>query len=157
VGTGAGMPGIILAIAKPNSDFTLIDSNSKKVNFLNEVIQSLNLRNVKIIQIRAEEYNAKFDLVISRAVAPLPILLEITSNLCQIDGTFIFYKGKNIDSEMCENLLFNKYIGVSFIEVIKYNLNEENFRSLIVFKKSSKNKEGYPRHFSKIKSDNLCE
>jgi 16S rRNA (guanine527-N7)-methyltransferase len=157
VGTGAGIPGIILAIVKEETNFTLLDSNSKKISFVKRVAIELELNNITTINERVEKVTGTFDLVISRAVAPLDILLEITSLLVEIGGKFIFYKGKNIDDEICENLLSNKYIGVSFIEIIKYNLGDNYSRSLIIFEKISLNKDGYPRQYSKIKLESLCK
>lgn len=96
VGTGAGFPGIVLKIIYPNIDITLIDSLQKRVNYLNETIEKLELKKIKAIHIRAEEYNQKFDIVTSRAVARLDKLINWCMHLTKKEGIFIAMKA-NID------------------------------------------------------------
>jgi 16S rRNA (guanine527-N7)-methyltransferase len=90
IGTGPGFPGIVLKIFYPHLKLTLIESNHKKVNFLNLLISELNLKNVQVVALRAEEYALlnyeKFDLVVSRAVAYLDIILEIGVQLLKVNG-----------------------------------------------------------------------
>ena len=103
IGTGAGFPGIPLAIMNNKIEICLLDSLNKRVNFLNEVIRKLNLTNVKAIHGRAEEiaqnkeYREKYDIATSRAVAQLNILLEYMIPFCKVNGECICMKGSNID------------------------------------------------------------
>ena len=102
IGTGAGFPGIVLKIFYPDIKIDLIDSTTKKCNFLNLVINTLSLTNIKVINARIEEYakenREKYDIVVSRAVAPLKHLLEYATPMIKINGQFIALKS-NIDQE----------------------------------------------------------
>ena len=103
IGTGAGFPGIPLAIIFPNASFYLSDSNGKKITFLKEVVKQLNLNNVTIIQSRIEEmnkYRDQFDYVSARALKQLNILIELAIPLCKINGSLIAYKGPNYVDEI---------------------------------------------------------
>jgi 16S rRNA (guanine527-N7)-methyltransferase len=106
VGTGAGFPGIPLAILLPDAKFILIDSLQKRLKFLEDLIRKLELSNVKLIHGRAEDlghdkaYRGNFDYVVSRAVAPLNILLEYDISFLKVNGELIAYKSQNIDSEI---------------------------------------------------------
>ncbi|KGP64043.1 ribosomal RNA small subunit methyltransferase G [Legionella norrlandica] len=102
VGTGAGLPGIPLAIAKPGLQFVLLDSNGKKIRFLNEVKRQLNLKNLELIQIRVENYhpNYGFDTVISRAFSSLEQMINWTQHLIAQDGLWLAMKGRFPDTEL---------------------------------------------------------
>lgn len=134
VGTGAGFPGIVLKIFYPHLDITLVDAREKKLKFLDEIINKLELTNIKTLHIRAEEYNEKFDIVTARAVANISKLLDYTMHLVNKNGKLIALKG-DIDSELTEevqNTINNKY---QIEEIIKFNLPIENSkRSLISIK-----------------------
>ena len=95
VGSGAGLPGIPLAIALPNHNFVLLDCNNKKTRFLTHVVNSLQLTNVTVVTERAEQYHpdACFDIVITRAYAKLKIMFEQTQHLCCPQGEFFAMKG----------------------------------------------------------------
>ena len=112
IGSGAGFPGIVLKIFFPNLDITLIDARQKRVDYLNEVIKQLDLKNIKAYHIRAEDLikkQAKFDIVTARAVASLPKLLNWTMPLVKPNGYFLAMKG-NVETELKEALpLFKKY------------------------------------------------
>jgi len=105
VGSGAGFPGIPLAIARPDIRVTLMDSLGKRVNFLNDVIDRLQL-NAEAVHIRAEEAarlegcRDRFDLVTARAVAALPALIELAMPLARVGGRFVAYKGPALDEEL---------------------------------------------------------
>lgn len=92
VGTGAGFPGLVIKIMFPHIKVTLIDSKNKKLLFIQEVINKLNLENIEVIHTRAEEYNNKFDLVTSRAVARIDKLVNYTMHLLNNNGVFIAMK-----------------------------------------------------------------
>ena len=108
IGTGAGFPGIPIKIINPNVEMFLIDSLNKRIKFLEEVITRENLKNVYAIHARAEEighnkeYREKFDIVTSRAVARLNVLLEYMMPLLKIGGKCICLKGPNAEDELHE-------------------------------------------------------
>lgn len=102
VGSGAGLPGIPLALAKPDTHFVLLDSNGKKVRFIQEVKRVLKLQNVEAIQIRAENYHPEtdFDTVTSRAFSELKQMISCTKHLLARDGKWLAMKGRYPESEL---------------------------------------------------------
>ena len=102
VGTGAGFPGLPLAIVEPERHFTLLDSNGKKISFVQHVVGKLGLTNVTPVKARAEDYafQAGFDTVIARALASTPKLLEIAGHLVKEDGVLLAQKGKHPAAEL---------------------------------------------------------
>ncbi|TAL63033.1 MAG: 16S rRNA (guanine(527)-N(7))-methyltransferase RsmG [Legionella sp.] len=102
VGTGAGLPGVVLAIAKPDSQFVLLDSNGKKIRFLQEVKRQLSLNNIEIVQSRVENFHPAlgFDTVISRAFSTLEQMLHWTQHLIRPDGIWLAMKGRYPDTEL---------------------------------------------------------
>lgn len=135
VGTGAGFPGIVLKIFYPNLKITLIDSLLKRVKYLNEIIKELNLKEIKAIHTRAEDYKETFDIVTARAVANIEKLLTYTMHLVKKDGKLIAMKG-NIDEEITEDVrkrIDKKY---KLIKINKFYLpKEESHRSLVIIGK----------------------
>ena len=131
VGTGAGFPGIVLKICYPNLKITLIDSLNKRITYLNEVIKQLELKDITAIHVRAEQYQNKFDVVTSRAVANIEKLLTYTMHLLKKDGIFIAMKG-NISSELSqeEKKKINKKYKIEKIESFLL-LYENSIRNLI--------------------------
>jgi len=115
IGTGAGFPGVPLKIINSENDLVLIDSLNKRINFLKNVIEELRLKNIKAIHSRAEEighnkeYRQKFDIVTSRAVAKLNVLLEYMLPLTKIGGRCICLKGPNIEEEVNEAKMLLKF------------------------------------------------
>ena len=157
VGTGAGFPGIVLKIVFPNLKITLLDSLQKRINYLNEIIKELNLKDIETICERSEEYTRKhreeYDLVVSRAVANLKILFEITVASVKINGYLIAMKG-NVDKELDESkIIINKLKG-KIDEVNSFILpKEESIRNLVKIEKIDKTPLIYPREYSKIKKE----
>jgi 16S rRNA (guanine527-N7)-methyltransferase len=106
LGTGAGLPGLVIKIARPWLDVTLIDATNKKVQFVQHVIDELGLEQARTVHGRAEdvghlpEYRERFDLATARGVAALPTLLELVVPLLDIGGAFVFPKGEQIDEEL---------------------------------------------------------
>jgi 16S rRNA (guanine527-N7)-methyltransferase len=101
IGTGAGYPGMLLAIAYPSSQISLIEPRAKRVAFLNFVKSALKLDNVKVIQNRVENLPPQsFDLITSRAVTNTSLLLSITNNIASDDTEYLFYKGSICLSEI---------------------------------------------------------
>ncbi len=134
VGTGAGFPGIVLKIMYPNLKVTLIDSLQKRVNYLNEVIKELDLKEIEAIHSRGEDYQGKFDVVTSRAVANIQKLVNYTMHLVSKNGVFVAMKG-NIEEELTDEVekeLSKKY---QIVRIEEFLLPSENSkRSLVVMK-----------------------
>ena len=134
VGTGAGFPGIVLKIVFPNINITLIDSLQKRVNYLNEVIKELELKDIKAIHVRGEDYKEKFDIVTSRAVANIEKLVNYTMHLVKKEGYFVAMKG-NIEEELNNEVrekISKKY---KIIKIISFKLPKENsIRNLVIMK-----------------------
>lgn len=104
VGTGAGLPGIPLALARPDQQFTLLDGNGKKTRFLVQVVGELGLQNVEVVNRRVEDYRptSLFDVVISRAFASLPDMIDSSEHLLSADGVLLAMKGKYPAAEISE-------------------------------------------------------
>ena len=112
VGTGAGFPGLILALFNPDKSFVLVDGVSKKISFLQEMIGKLNLKNVMAVHIKVEEYKVteQFDIIISRAFAEIKKMIKLTKHLIKVNGKFIAMKGPDVISELDDlNLPFVNY------------------------------------------------
>lgn len=155
VGTGAGFPGIVLKIVFPNLHVTLLDSNNKKIKFLNKVIEKLDLKNIKTIHDRCESFAHqnlnKFDVVTSRAVSSLDNLLELCLPMVKINGYFIPLKG-DIEKELKENEITLKILNSKIEEVINFKLPKENSnRNILKIRKLDKIEKKYPRTYDKIK------
>lgn len=154
-GTGAGFPGVPLAIVYNDSSFTLVESNGKKVKFLTEVINKLDLKNIKIINERVENivktYNEKFDIVTCRAVSNINIILELSSRLIKINGIFAPLKSNiELETNHMTNELINR-LGFEYIKIIKYNLpNENSLRTIPIYIKKRETDKKYPRSYNVI-------
>lgn len=158
IGTGAGFPGMVLKIFYPNLEVTLLDSNNKKIKFLEELSELLNI-NVNLINDRAEEfvknYREYFDIVVSRAVASLNILLELAIPFVKNKGLFVAMKS-NVEEELKESTNACTILDVSISSINKFNLiKEDSLRTIIIFKKNSITNRIYPRLYSKIKKNPL--
>ena len=134
IGTGAGFPGVVLKIMYPNLKITLVDALQKRVNYLNEIIKELDLKDIEALHVRGEDLKEKYDVVTSRAVANIEKLLTYTMHLLNKDGIMIAMKG-NIEEELTkevEDKINRKY---KIVEVNKFILPIENSnRSLVVIK-----------------------
>ena len=149
VGSGAGFPGIVLKIAFPNLDITLIDSLQKRVNYLNEIIKELKLSNIRAIHTRCEDYarvnREKYEVVTARAVANLKVLSELCLPLVKENGYFIAMKGKATE-ELDEAKAMIGTLGGKIEHINEFNLPlEESNRTLIKIKNEKKTDKIYPR------------
>ena len=160
IGSGAGLPGIPLAIYYTNTKFYLLEPIKKRANFLEQVKQKLNLENVTVINGRAEEIfkenDLRFDFATARAVANLSILLELTIPLLKVGDIFMCYKGSNYENELTSsfsalNKLFSSTLLVDNC-VLPFS---KELRSFIFFKKEKETPNTYPRSYSLIKKKPL--
>lgn len=152
IGAGAGFPSIPLKICYPHLKITIVDSLKKRINFLEQLKETLQLDHVDIIHSRAEDigqnkkYRENFDVVTARAVARLSVLSEYCLPLCKVDGTFIALKGANSNEELVDAKKAVKTLGGEVVNNNTFSLPIENSeRSIIVIKKIKKTAKTYPR------------
>lgn len=152
IGTGAGFPGIPLKIVRPDCSITLMDSLNKRVDFLNEVIDALKLKNIKAVHGRAEdyarqrEYREQYDYVVSRAVANLATLSEYCLPFVKLSGYFISYKSGQVEEELIKAKSAIFLCGGKREKVNYFTLpDSENSRSLVYIKKVKGTPKTYPR------------
>ena len=157
IGTGAGFPGLVLKIVFPNLSVTLVDSLEKRIKFLDLAIEKLNLKDIKTVHSRIEDYkeNELFDVVVSRAVAKINVLLELGCQLSKAGGLFVFMKG-NVLEELNNSKKALKVLNYSLENVINFKLPiEESERNIVILKHTSPTSKNYPRQFSTIKKKPL--
>ena len=160
VGTGAGFPGMVLKIARPDIELTLLDGLNKRLTFLNAVLQELGL-SAKTVHLRAEEggknpeYREKYDIACARAVANLPVLAEYCVPFVKKDGLFVAMKGASAkeEADAAQNAL--KLLGCSKPTIICETLTGNESRAFIISKKISQTPPKYPRAGGKISKSAL--
>ena len=152
VGTGAGFPGIPIAIMNPNINVTLLDSLNKRIKFLDIVISKLGLKNIKTIHSRAEDgarnkkLREKFDIATSRAVANMSVLSEYCLPYVKVGGKFIALKGPAVDQEIEESDVAIKTIGGELEQICEVKIEDTDLRhNLVVVKKIKECAKTYPR------------
>lgn len=152
VGTGAGFPGVPLALIFPDKDFLLMDSLGKRIKILNEIINELEIKNVRLIHARAEDlarkagYREGFDVCVSRAVASLSVLSEYCLPFVAVGGSFIAYKGPDAGIELSRaegaiNIFGGELADIRKADIDGFDLDHK----LIVIKKRRNTPEKYPR------------
>lgn len=153
VGTGAGFPGIPLAILLPGIQFTLMDSLNKRITFLKDVIEKCGLKNVECIHSRAEElakdekYREKYDICVSRAVANLSILLEYCIPFIKKGGKFISYKSISSEEELSASKNAQNKLCCKLKNNISFELPDtDNKRNFLIFEKFDHTASKYPRN-----------
>lgn len=161
IGTGAGFPGIPIAILKGDIKITLLDSLNKRIVFLNNIIEKLKLKNVEVIHGRAEDfaklekYREKYDIVTSRAVAPLNILIEYMLPFSKVNGESICMKGSNIEEVKQSHRALNELGGkIQSIDTI-YLPDTDIERNIIIVKKIKSTHKKYPRKAGMPKKEPL--
>lgn len=147
VGSGGGLPGIVLAICRPDIQMTLLEATEKKARFLESACDRLALGNVTVVSDRAEtaaragsRHREAYDLVTARAVAPLRVLLELTVPFARVGGTILAIKGARAEEELKEATSAQRLLKV------KLKRNEPHpAGQLLIFEKTAKTEQGYPR------------
>ena len=151
VGTGAGFPGMVLKIVRPDLQITLLDSLNKRLVFLNDVIEKLGLSGIETVHMRAEEAGKSkkcregYDIATARAVANMPVLLEYCTPLIKKGGMFVAMKGPSVKEELenCGNAL--KTLGMDNPTVLCETLRNDEQRAFVIAKKISQTPPKYPR------------
>ena len=156
IGSGAGFPGLVFAIARPVAKLTLVDATGKKCRFLEEVSKELGLDNVRVLNLRAEDFKERetFDLVTARAVAPLQILLEITAPFAKVGGHILTLKGAKGEEELKASSKALKTLGLKLEKTDSLEL-EEGKRINLLFVKNEKTSPKYPRDWGSIQKKPL--
>ncbi len=155
VGTGAGFPGVPLKIVRPDIKLTLLDSLNKRLIFLEELMSKLNLQ-AELIHSRAEDaarmqiLRESYNVAVSRAVAPLNVLLELCIPFVSAHGVFIAMKGSNANAELENSKNAMECLKAEVVDIKVSSLIDKNDRNIIIFKKYSELSNIYPRHSSKI-------
>jgi 16S rRNA (guanine527-N7)-methyltransferase len=154
IGTGAGFPGMVLKIIFPNVSVTLLDSNNKKIKFLQELSNKLHLEKINFFHGRAEDFcvnnRETFDIVTARAVSNMNTLTELCLPLVKLNGYFIAMKGSN-EQEVTDSLDAIEILGGEIEENIKFILPlEESGRQIVKIRKIKNTPKQYPRRYEKI-------
>lgn len=152
VGTGAGFPGLVLAILRPDLAVTLIEATGKKVSFLQAVIEALDLPNVRALHLRGEEaarnpaYRENFSVVTARAVAALPTLLEVTLPLVRAGGRLVALKGPSVEEEVAAARKATALLGAAAGRIVPCQVpGSDRTHRLAVYEKRQKTPAAYPR------------
>jgi len=156
VGTGAGFPGIPVKIVNDKIRVTLLDSLEKRIKYLDEVINRLELKDICAVHGRAEDFGAdkkyreQFDIATARAVASLPVLLEYCLPFVKVGGTFIAMKGPDAEKELKESKKALDILGGEILGIKELTLPQsDNKRCIILIKKCRHTPTGYPRKSGK--------
>ena len=149
VGTGAGFPGLPLAVMKPEAEVLLLDSLQKRIGFLGEVTEEIGLKNVTLEHNRAEDgakaHREGFDRAVSRAVANLSTLSEYCLPFVKVGGCFVAYKSGNVEAEVKEAQKAIRILGGELQRIETYNLSNGDPRSLVFIRKIAPTPKKYPR------------
>lgn len=149
IGTGGGIPGLVLAVSRPETTFTLLDSTQKKLEVLNEIIKEMDLKNCDTVLGRCEDLGQKmreeFDAVTARALAPLSVLLEYAVGFLKVGGILYAWKGANYKEELDLAKNAQKMLNCELIKTHEYELSEGEKRVILAFKKTKKTDNKYPR------------
>lgn len=155
VGTGAGFPGMVLLIARPDLEMTLVDSTAKKLRFVQDVLDRLGLR-AQVVHARAEElgrdpaFREQFDIVTARAVAAMETLCEYCLPFARVGGTFVAMKGPDAENEMRAARAGIRTLGGGDVAFRRFQLADSAERNILTVKKISQTPPRYPRPSAQI-------
>lgn len=163
IGTGAGFPGVPLAIVSPDKKFTLVDSLNKRLRIIDELTVELGIKNVTTVHGRAEdvgkskEHREQYDICVSRAVASLDVLCEWCLPLVKKGGYFVAYKGENVSRETEDAANAIKLLGGKIAEIRKVQTEEESISGhvLVMIKKVKNTPSKYPRQAGQARKNPL--
>lgn len=163
IGTGAGFPGVPLAIVSPDKKFTLVDSLNKRLRIIDELTGELGIKNVTTVHGRAEdvgkskEHREQYDICVSRAVASLDVLCEWCLPLVKKGGYFVAYKGENVSRETEDAASAIKLLGGKIVEIRKVQTEEESISGhvLVMIKKVKNTPSKYPRQAGQARKNPL--
>ena len=160
VGTGAGFPGMVLKILKPDIELTLLDSLNKRIDFLSETCEKLGLEGVSCIHARAEEapadFRGAFDIATSRAVARLNTLCELCLPLVKVGGVFVAMKGPDCSEELQEAQNAIKLLGAELKSCESYKIPKTDIvHTAVIIQKTKPTHPKYPRKWAQIKKQPL--
>ena len=151
MGSGAGLPGIVLAIVSPPARVTLLESNGKKAGFLERAIAVLELDNASVVNLRAEtagqdpSYRERFDCAVARAIAPLPALVELAAPFLRVGGKALFQKSAAIQSEIDEAAGAARQVGLGTADILPVDVESLSPRVIIRYRKTSATPGRLPR------------
>ncbi len=160
VGTGAGFPGMVLKILEPSAEFVLLDSLNKRIDFLSELCERLELEKINCIHARAEEAAAEmdgtFDVATSRAVARLNVLCELCLPFLKLGGVFAAMKGPDCAEELKEAENAVRLLGGRIKETVSYAIpGTDIYHSIVIVEKIKPTHPKYPRKWTQIKKQPL--
>ncbi len=162
VGTGAGFPGLVLKILEPTIQLTLLDSQEKRLLWLDEVCQQLQIQQVSLIHARAEEqshlpaFREQFDVAVSRAVAAMPILTEFCLPYVKVGGFFFALKSAESDEEILQADAAVQILGGSILRAYTYSIPDTEIQHRIIpVQKMEITPVHYPRRWAKIQKSPL--
>ena len=161
VGTGAGFPGLVLKIVRPDLRISLLDSLNKRLRFIAEVVGDLRLRDVELMHFRAEFagkmdiYREQYDFSVARAVAPMSQLLEYCVPFIKMDGQFIAMKSKKAQEEIEDSEGAATALGAKFENCSEFRLPGDFYRCLVFYRKFHSTPKRYPRQTGQIRKKEL--
>lgn len=159
VGTGAGFPGVVVKIINPEIKLVLIEPIKKRCLFLEKLVKELDLKDVEIINERAEDYSinnrSKYDFVTARAVANVSILIEVCGAMVKKEGYFICLRGKDGHKEIEDASKAIKTMGFAVQETVDASLYDGSSRVISFFKKEVETPKSFPRKYNIIKKNPL--
>ncbi len=157
IGTGIGFPGIILAIMLPEVKFTLVDNSGLKIKYLKNIVENMQLNNVRAICENCEKlafdknYREKFDIVTVRALGKLPVICELCIPFLKKGGIFLAYKSLNLDEEIEISKEVIRDTGGKIQNIFEYKIEEDYTRKILNIEKINSTPSIYPRNRKTIK------
>ena len=154
VGSGGGFPGLVLAIVFPHANILCLDATRKKCKHIVNMANKLQLSNVDVVCQRVEDFainnREKYDFAIARALKSINILVELLTPLVKVDGSVIMMKSINYENELALAKNGIKKLYLKLDNIYKYDLDDNNFRSVLLFKKTKETLKKYPRRYDVI-------